>query len=82
MEKRTPHYSLDSIRATFQTAPSLRMTKGSRDSAFALGLTLVDVVALIQHIGREHFYKSMTSLADHRIWQDAITWRTASSCST
>lgn len=27
-------------------------------------------MALVQSISRDHFYKSMTSLADHRIWQD------------
>jgi len=31
---------------------------------------LVGVVRIIQTITREHFYKSMTSLADHSVWQD------------
>lgn len=46
------------------------MTKVARDAAFALGLLLADVVRIIQRITREQFYKSMTSLADRRIWQD------------
>ncbi|MFN9497428.1 MAG: type II toxin-antitoxin system MqsR family toxin [Erythrobacteraceae bacterium] len=28
------------------------------------------MVATIQTIERRHFYKSMTSFADHRVWQD------------
>ncbi len=28
------------------------------------------MVGTIQSMRREHFYKSMTSYADHRIWQD------------
>lgn len=70
MEKRTPHYALDSIKVTFTTAASVRMTKTAQDTAFALGFFLVDVVRLIQSMTREQFYKSMTTLADHRIWQD------------
>ncbi len=70
MEKRTPHYALDSIKLAFATEASLRMTGTARTSAFALGLLLADVVKIIQGMTREQFYKSMTSLADHRVWQD------------
>lgn len=44
--------------------------KAALTTAEALGLTLDDIVTLVQNISREQFYKSMTSLADHRIWQD------------
>lgn len=70
MEKKLPHYSLDSIKATLSDVASLRMTRTSQNNAFQLGLTLGGVVALIQGMTREQFYKSMTSAADHRIWQD------------
>ena len=70
MEKRTPHYALDSIKLAFATETSLQITGTARTSAFALGLLLADVVRIIQSVTREQFYKSMTSLADHRIWQD------------
>ena len=70
VEKRTPHYALDSIKASFTTAASLRMTKTAQNSALSMGLFLADVVTLIQGMTREHFYKSMTTLADQRIWQD------------
>ena len=70
MEKRTPHYALDSIKATFTTAASLRMTKTAQDTALSLGIFLADVVTLIQGMTREHFYKSMTTFENHRIWQD------------
>lgn len=70
VEKRTPHYRLESIKTAFAMTASLRMTKTARDTAFALGLLLADVVRIIQGITRKQFYKSMTSLADHRIWQD------------
>lgn len=70
MEKRTPHYALDSIKATFTTAASLRMTRTAQDGALSLGLLLADVVRIVQCMAREQFYKSMTTFGDHRIWQD------------
>ena len=70
MEKRSPHYALDSIKAAFTCESSLRMTGTARNSAFALGLGLADVVRIIQGMTREPFYKSMTSHGDHRVWQD------------
>src|SRR5271165_4476072 len=70
VEKRTRHYALDSIKATFATAASLRMTKAAQDTASSLGLLLADVVTILKSITREQFYKSMTTFADHRVWQD------------
>jgi motility quorum-sensing regulator/GCU-specific mRNA interferase toxin len=70
MEKLTPTYSLTSIRAEFSNVEGLRMTVSARNGAFALSITLEGVVALIQTITRTHFYKSMTSFADHTVWQD------------
>lgn len=70
MEKRSPHYDLSSIRQTFSTIDALRITRSAIITAEGLGLTLSDIVELIQTITRKHFYKSMTSIADTRIWQD------------
>jgi motility quorum-sensing regulator / GCU-specific mRNA interferase toxin len=70
VEKRTPHHALDSIKATFTTTSSLRMTKTAQDTALSLGIYLADVVRLIQSMTRQQFYKSMTTFADHRVWQD------------
>lgn len=70
MEKRRPHYDLASIKAAFTTPASLRITKTALTTAEALDLTLDDIVTIIQGLGQARFYKSMTSLADSRIWQD------------
>jgi hypothetical protein len=63
VEKRKPHYSLETIKATFSTEASLRMSKTAQDAAFALGILQAGVVTIIQGMTREQFYKSMTSLA-------------------
>lgn len=70
MEKRKPHYSLDTIKATFVTVRALRITKTATTCAEALEITLMDVVGVIQSMTREQFYKSMTSDANSAIWQD------------
>lgn len=70
VEKRRPHYDLTTIQATFCDEDSLRITRTAEKCAEALGMTRADVVLCIQGITRTHFYKSMTSKADSRIWQD------------
>lgn len=70
MEKRKPTYDLVTIQAEFSTSASLRITTTATKNAFALGLDLDGIVALIQTITRQCFYKSMTSYDDHKVWQD------------
>ncbi len=49
---------------------TLNVTGSALKGAAALGYGRCDIVAIIQTIERRHFYKSMTSFADHRVWQD------------
>ena len=70
MEKRRPHYALGTIKATFVTVQALRITRTAVSCAQALGLELKHIVAIIQGMTREQFYKSMTSRANSAIWQD------------
>ena len=70
MEKRKPHYGLPMIKAAFADAASLNRTYGSKQGADELGMDDGGVVAAIQGLSASDFDKSMTSTADHRIWQD------------
>ena len=76
MEKRTPTYDLEGFRKEFWSPKALRMTRTAQDTALQLGLTLRDVVQVVQSMKRAHFYKSMTSHANHRTWQDVyhVPW--------
>jgi motility quorum-sensing regulator/GCU-specific mRNA interferase toxin len=76
MEKRTPAYDLEAFRLEFTTVKSLRMTRTAQDCALGLGLTLVDVVQVVQSVKRTHFYKAMTAFGSHRVWQDVyhVPW--------
>jgi motility quorum-sensing regulator/GCU-specific mRNA interferase toxin len=68
--KKRPHYDLATIKSTFCSVDALRITKTALSCAEALGLTLQNIVDIIQTITRHHFYKSMTSAANSAIWQD------------
>jgi motility quorum-sensing regulator/GCU-specific mRNA interferase toxin len=70
MEKKKPHYALDTIKATFATASSLRITTTATACAENLGIDLEGMVMIVQGMNREQFYKSMTSNRNSRVWQD------------
>ena len=69
-EKRKPTYDLDAFKAVFASVNRLAITGAVLRSAAALGFGRADIVATIQTMQRQHFYKSMTTYADHRLWQD------------
>ena len=69
-EKRQPTYDLAAFKAAFSRMERLAVTGTALRSATALGFGRAEIVATIQTMQREHFYKSMTAYADHRLWQD------------
>lgn len=69
-EKCKPTYDLEAFKAAFSSVEKLAVTGTALRSAAALGFGRAEIVATIQTIQREHFYKSMTAYADHRLWQD------------
>ena len=70
MEQRRPHYALSGIKAAFVEPSRLNRTFASKQGADELGLDDQDVVAVILALTSDDFEKSMTSMADHRVWQD------------
>ncbi|TAK91875.1 MAG: type II toxin-antitoxin system MqsR family toxin [Burkholderiaceae bacterium] len=69
MEKGTPHCKL-SIVKTMVNAGQVRTTKAARVGGAALGLDFDDMLAVVLSLTTADFYKSMTTHADHRQWQD------------
>ncbi len=45
-------------------------TKTALDGGRMMGLTSAEMLAVIASLSRRQFYKSMTTYADHRVWQD------------
>ena len=70
MEKRVVTYDLETIKLSFSSVVKLRITMTALKNARSLGFTREDIVKTIQGIKRSDFIKSMTTYADHRIWQD------------
>lgn len=76
MEKRTPHCRLAVVH-TLVAAGKIRLTLGATTGAAALGLDAREVVAVVMTLRPADFYKSMTTHADHTIWQDVYRPATA-----
>ena len=55
-----PTYDLGTIKSTFNSTSSLRMTGSARQDAFALGFSDRDVVDAIQALTPDDFYKTMS----------------------
>ena len=69
MEKQTPHCKLSIIQALVE-AGQVRVTHAARRGALAMGLELSDMLNVVKKLTPADFYKSMTTYADHTIWQD------------
>lgn len=76
MEKKRPTYDLDSVKNAFSDTAKLSITRTALKSARGMGFSLEEIVDVIQAIKRADFIKSMTSHADHKVWQDVynVPW--------
>ncbi|KOX60319.1 hypothetical protein ADL19_02420 [Streptomyces purpurogeneiscleroticus] len=70
MEKRRPTYDLDAVKQVLGSARTLAVTTSALHDATALGFDRHGVSATILGLERRMFVKSMTTYADHRVWQD------------
>ncbi len=78
MEKGTPHCKLSVVKA-FAKAGQVRATATAYNGARELGINdLSGMCAVVLALTSADFYKSMTTHADHTIWQDVYHAKTAS----
>lgn len=75
MEKRTPHCKLALVKKLVG-AGKVRTTQSARVGAIELGLSLADMLAVVMDLAPGDFHKSMTTHADHTVWQDVYRPRT------
>ena len=78
MEKRTPHCKLVIVKALVALG-RVRTTRTAREGALELGFELEDMLAVVNALTSADFYKSMTTHADHSIWQDVYRPHTRAS---
>lgn len=69
MEKPSPHCKLTVVKALVEVG-QVRTTHSARLGATALGLDLSGMLEVVKALTQADFYKSMTTHADHKVWQD------------
>lgn len=78
MEKGTPHCKLAVVKALVESG-KVQATASAYRGARELGINdLAGMCSVILALTSADFYKSMTTHADHRIWQDVYHAKTAS----
>lgn len=70
MEKRKPSYRLTDIKSAIGSRETLAITMSAFRDATSLGFDRGTIADVIQSINEDMFVKSMTTYADHRVWQD------------
>ena len=79
MEKNTPHCKLSTVNALIE-AGRVNATASAFNGARELGINdLAGMCAVVMSLTPTDFYKSMTTYADHRIWQDVYSTKSANS---
>ena len=76
MEKPSPHSKLPKIKALV-VAGKVRATYSAVFDAAKMGLSFQDVIDVILGLTTRDFYKSMTTNADHKVWQDVYRTNTS-----
>jgi motility quorum-sensing regulator/GCU-specific mRNA interferase toxin len=69
VKKHTAHYKLPLVKAMIE-AGKVRTTMMAREGAASLGFDFDGMLAVVMALTVDDFYKSMTTHADHRVWQD------------
>lgn len=69
MEKRKPNCPLPVVQSMVKEG-KVRATMSAVAGAYALGFDFDEMVSIIMALTSKDFYKSMTTHADHKIWQD------------
>ena len=69
MEKSTPHCKLSVVKALIEVG-KVRSTFSALTGGAALGFDFSGMLGVIAALRTTDFYKSMTTHADHSVWQD------------
>ena len=78
MEKNSPHCKLSLVKTLVETG-KVKATASAYSGARDMGIdNLAGMCAVVMSLNGSNFFKSMTTHADHRIWQDVYHATTAS----
>ncbi|MCD0502720.1 type II toxin-antitoxin system MqsR family toxin [Bordetella petrii] len=69
MEKRSPHCRLSTVKALV-AAGKVRATYSAVSGAAQMGLGIPEMLGVVMALTSMDFHKSMTTHANHTVWQD------------
>ncbi|MBV4550479.1 type II toxin-antitoxin system MqsR family toxin [Pseudomonas sp. SWRI102] len=70
MEKSTPHYDLAVVKAKVLRLGSKAFTLSAQEGGRRMSLSTARMLRIIASLEYRMLHKSMTTYADHRVWQD------------
>jgi motility quorum-sensing regulator / GCU-specific mRNA interferase toxin len=70
MEKRIAHHDLNAVILLVRARKAAAFTKTAIDGGRQMGLTMSEMIDAVCSLTLRHFFKSMTTYADSRVWQD------------
>lgn len=70
MEKKKPHYDLAIIQSIVARDGMAVFTATARSGFMCMGLSVADALAVVASLSGAMLFKSMTTHADHKLWQD------------
>lgn len=72
MEKGNAHYPLPKVHSLCDAnPPQVSVTSTAMAGAVSLGFpNLAAIIAVVKQLEKTHLHKSMTTHADHKVWQD------------
>lgn len=70
MEKRRPHYALEQIHLLANDPKKIQFTRSALDGGIELGMDLQMMRSVVMGLRKPDFYKSMTTHASSKVWQD------------
>ncbi|MDO8989458.1 MAG: type II toxin-antitoxin system MqsR family toxin [Sideroxyarcus sp.] len=70
MEKKKPHYLLTEVQRVVEERGVNAFTATALAGAMSMGLSSGQAVSVVLGLKQKDIYKSMTTNADHKIWQD------------
>jgi motility quorum-sensing regulator/GCU-specific mRNA interferase toxin len=70
IEKKKPHHNLAAVQGQIALLGAESFTQTALDGGRRMGLTVKEMLTVVGGLSRHDFYKSMTTYADHKVWQD------------
>ncbi len=70
MDKKVPHYKLRLLQMEVRQRGADAFTRTALDGGREMGFSVEQMVIAVCGLTGRQFFKSMTTLADHTVWQD------------